>query len=136
MSPYPFVLYDPSDIPLEKCWFALPQLYFTFRLRPKKGRSPTGCCTYCEDNIPVQFARTTYCEDNILTTYVLVLRGQHMSSYCEDNIPVARTTSQFSVLQHLRSAGPARFWSCGNSSRCEVALSLANANSFCRPRLK
>ena len=40
VPPYPFVLDDPMDIPLEKCWFARPPLYFTCYLRPRDGRSP------------------------------------------------------------------------------------------------
>ena len=44
--PFPIVLEDPMDIPLEECWFALPQLYFTCYLRPRDGRSPTGSSAY------------------------------------------------------------------------------------------
>ena len=57
MPPYPFVLddSDPTEVPLEERWFALPQLYFTCYLRPRDhGRSPTGCRTFGEDNIAVQ----------------------------------------------------------------------------------
>ena len=58
MPPYPFVLDDPTDVPLEECLFALPQLYFTCYLRPRArtrdGRSPTGRRTYVVDDIAVQ----------------------------------------------------------------------------------
>ena len=52
--PYPFVLEDPADVPVEECWFARPQLHFTYYLRARDGRSPTGRCTYGEDDIQVQ----------------------------------------------------------------------------------
>ena len=32
---------DPTDVLLEECWFAPPQLYFTCYLRPRDGRSVT-----------------------------------------------------------------------------------------------
>ena len=37
VPPYPFVLEDPSDVPLKKSWFARPQLYFTCHLRQGMG---------------------------------------------------------------------------------------------------
>ena len=50
VTPYSFVLDDPTDVPLEECWFA-PQLYFNCYLRPRNGRSPTGRRAYGEDDI-------------------------------------------------------------------------------------
>ena len=41
LSPYPFVLDDPADVPLEECWFALPKLYFTRHLRPGHQQAVT-----------------------------------------------------------------------------------------------
>ena len=48
---YSFVLADPTDVPLEECCFARPQLYFPpcylrVKLRHRDGRSPTGRRTY------------------------------------------------------------------------------------------
>ena len=40
VPPHPFVLDDPSEVPLEECWMALPQLFFTCFLRPVGGRPP------------------------------------------------------------------------------------------------
>ena len=50
MPSYSFVLDGPSGVPLERCWFALPELCFTCYLRPKHGRSPTGRRKYCTDS--------------------------------------------------------------------------------------
>ena len=38
--PYIFVLDNPTDCPLEECWFAVPQPYLTCYFRPRDGRSP------------------------------------------------------------------------------------------------
>ena len=40
VPPYPFVLDDPSEVPLEECWLVRPQLFFTCHLRPAGGRPP------------------------------------------------------------------------------------------------
>ena len=38
---YPYSIEeDHHDVPLEDCWFARPQLYFTCYLRPTNGRMP------------------------------------------------------------------------------------------------
>ena len=50
---YPFVLDDPTDVPLEECWLARPLLDFTCYLTPRDRRSPTGRRTYGEDDIQV-----------------------------------------------------------------------------------
>ena len=54
VSRCPFVLDDPSDVPLEECWFALLKLYLTCGLRPRVGESPTGCRTKGEVDIAGQ----------------------------------------------------------------------------------
>ena len=48
------VLEDPVDVPLDDCWIARPQLYFTCHLRPANGRQPKASRTYGEDDIPVE----------------------------------------------------------------------------------
>ena len=41
VPPYPFCMEeDRHDVPLEDCWYASPQLFFTCVLRPKDGRLP------------------------------------------------------------------------------------------------
>ena len=41
VPPYPFCIEeDRHDVPLEDCWYARPQLFFTCVLRPKDGRLP------------------------------------------------------------------------------------------------
>ena len=40
VPPHQFVLDDPSDIPLEACLIASPQLFLTCFLRPAGGRHP------------------------------------------------------------------------------------------------
>ncbi len=41
VPPYPFCIEeDRHDVPLEDCWYASPQLFFTCVLRPKDGRLP------------------------------------------------------------------------------------------------
>jgi hypothetical protein len=38
---YPYSIEDdPADVPLEDCWYARPQLFFTCNLRPAGGRPP------------------------------------------------------------------------------------------------
>ena len=38
---YPYCIEEiPQDVPLEDCWYARPQLFFTCYLRPKNGRLP------------------------------------------------------------------------------------------------
>jgi len=54
VQPYPYVLEDPADVPLDDCWIARPQLYFTCHLRPANGRQPKARRTYGEDDIPVE----------------------------------------------------------------------------------
>ena len=45
VPPYPYSIEeDRHDVPLEDCWAARPQLFFTCHLRPMGGRMPkTGC---------------------------------------------------------------------------------------------
>ena len=45
VPPYPYsIKEDRHDVPLEDCWAARPQLFFSCHLRPKGGRMPkTGC---------------------------------------------------------------------------------------------
>jgi hypothetical protein len=41
VPPYPYCIEeDRIDVPLEDCWYARPQLFFTCHLRPKHGRLP------------------------------------------------------------------------------------------------
>ena len=41
VPPYPYnVEEDRHDVPLEDCWYARPQLFFTCALRPRGGRMP------------------------------------------------------------------------------------------------
>jgi hypothetical protein len=40
VPPYPFVLEDPSEVPLKERWVASPKLFFTCHLRPTDGRQP------------------------------------------------------------------------------------------------
>ena len=41
VPPYPFCIEaDRHDVPLEDCWYASPQLFFTCVLQPKDGRLP------------------------------------------------------------------------------------------------
>jgi len=54
VPPYPYVLEDPADVPLDDCWIARPQLYFTCHLRPANGRQPKARHTYGKDDIPVE----------------------------------------------------------------------------------
>ena len=48
VPPYPFVLEDPSGVPLEECWVARSELFFTCHLRPTDGRQPKARHTYGE----------------------------------------------------------------------------------------
>ncbi len=41
VPPYPYsIMEDHPDVPLEDCWYARPQLFFTCHLRPISGRLP------------------------------------------------------------------------------------------------
>jgi hypothetical protein len=41
VHPYPYCIKeDHRNVPLEDCWYARPQLFFTCYLRPKDGRLP------------------------------------------------------------------------------------------------
>ena len=41
VPPFPYCIEeDRHDVPLEDCWYARPQLFFTCVLRPKNGRLP------------------------------------------------------------------------------------------------
>jgi hypothetical protein len=41
VPPYPYSIeQDCHDVPLEDCWAARPQLFFTYHLSPKGGRMP------------------------------------------------------------------------------------------------
>ena len=40
---------DPTNVPLEEHWFALPQLYITCYVKPRTRMSPTGHRTYRKD---------------------------------------------------------------------------------------
>jgi len=41
VPPYPYSIEeDRHDVPLQDCWYARPQLFFTCILRPKDGREP------------------------------------------------------------------------------------------------
>ena len=55
VPPYPYSVEESSDVPLEKCWVARPQLFFTCYLRPRGGRPPKRAnYTYGADDIQVQ----------------------------------------------------------------------------------
>jgi hypothetical protein len=44
VSPYPYCIeVDRHDVPLEDCWYARLQLFFTCVLRPKDGILPKNC---------------------------------------------------------------------------------------------
>ncbi len=53
VPPYPYCIEgDRHDVPMEDCWYARPQLFFTFVLRLKHGRLPkTGTCKTGPDDI-------------------------------------------------------------------------------------
>ena len=53
VPPYPYsIIEDHSDVPLEYCWYARPQLYFTCHLRPIGGRLPkNGLFKICPDDL-------------------------------------------------------------------------------------
>ena len=41
IPPYPYCIEaENDDVPLEDCWYARPQLFFTCYLRPTGGRPP------------------------------------------------------------------------------------------------
>ena len=41
VPPFPYCMEeDHHDVPLEDCWYASPQLFFTSVLRPKNGTLP------------------------------------------------------------------------------------------------
>ena len=41
VPPFPYCIEeDRHDVPLEDCWYARPQLFFTCVMRPKNGRLP------------------------------------------------------------------------------------------------
>jgi hypothetical protein len=53
VPPYPFCIEeDRHDVPTEDCWYARPQLLFTYVLQPKDGRLPkTRTCKTGPDDI-------------------------------------------------------------------------------------
>ena len=55
---YPYALDDPSDVPLDQCWYACPQLsqlLFACHLPPRHGRLPKRISyTYGEDDFRVE----------------------------------------------------------------------------------
>ena len=64
VPPLPFVLDDPSDVALEACWIARPQLFFTCFLRPVGGRRPKReMDTYGPDDIRVDLMFFSTFED-------------------------------------------------------------------------
>ena len=53
--PYPSVVGEPSDTPLEKFWVVRPQQFFFCYLLPRSGRKPKRASyTYGTNNIQVQ----------------------------------------------------------------------------------
>jgi hypothetical protein len=43
VPPYPYsIMEDHHDLPLEDCWYARPQLFFTCHLRPISGSALDG----------------------------------------------------------------------------------------------
>ena len=66
VPPHPFVLPvdDPSEVPLEECWMARPQLFFTCFLRPVDGRPPKRAMdTYGPDDIRADLVLFSTFED-------------------------------------------------------------------------
>ena len=64
VPPHPFVLEDPSEVPLEDCWIARPQLFFTCFLRPADGRPPKRTIdTYGPDDMRVDLVLFSTFED-------------------------------------------------------------------------
>jgi len=64
VPPHPFVLDDPSEVPLEECWMARPQLFFTCFLRPVDGRPPKRAMdTYGPDDIRADLVLFSTFED-------------------------------------------------------------------------
>jgi len=41
IPPYPFILEDPADVPVENSWYARPQLFFSCWFCPMDGRLPS-----------------------------------------------------------------------------------------------
>jgi hypothetical protein len=53
IPPYPYCIEEDSeDVPLEDCWYARPQLFFTCYLHPTGGRPPKNAnYRYCPDDL-------------------------------------------------------------------------------------
>ena len=70
VPPYPFVLDDPSEVPLEACGHARPQLFFNCYMRPAGGRLPKKANnTYGTDNILVDLIFFSTFEDLDLSCF-------------------------------------------------------------------
>ena len=55
VSPYPFVVGESSDVPLDQCWVVRPQLFFSCHLRPRGALLPRRAnYTYGPDDIQFQ----------------------------------------------------------------------------------
>ena len=55
IPPYPFVVGESSDVPLDQGWVVRPQLFFSCHLRPRGARLPRMAnYTYGPDDIQVQ----------------------------------------------------------------------------------
>ena len=53
VPPYPYsIMEDHQDVPLEDCWYARPQLFLTYHLRPISGWLPkNGLFKICPDDL-------------------------------------------------------------------------------------
>ena len=54
IPPYPFVVGESSEVPLDQCWVVRPLLFFSCHLRPRGARLPRRAdYTYDQDDIQV-----------------------------------------------------------------------------------
>ena len=68
VPPFPYCIEeDRHDVPLEDCWYARPQLFFTCVLRPKNGRLPKDkrCHTGPDDIVHTLVFFSTFEELNL-----------------------------------------------------------------------
>ena len=55
IPPYPFILEDPADVPVENSWYARPQLFFSCWFHPMDCRQPSqGNYTRGPDDFEMQ----------------------------------------------------------------------------------
>ena len=67
VPPYPYVVGESSDVPLDQCWVVRPQLFFSCHLLPRGARLPRRAnYTYCPDDIQVQLVFCSTSEPMVL----------------------------------------------------------------------